>query len=708
MMTIRAAKFTPEVLLSAPRRSAGHPNSTGKLVLYTTSTYCFEEHKKTGQIQVLDVESGHSTKLYKDGSYSEPTWISETEFLLLKTGEKGTSSLLFADVKSPGATPKEISRFPGAVSNLKVKKLNDDTIALACSALVKPNDEIYNPENEKKPLSSAKVYTSLFARHWDSWVSENRNAIFYGALKKSASSYNLEAPGLVNVLAGTGLQSPVPPFGGASDFDISSAGIVFVARDPALSPATHTKSDLYFTPLRAFTEAKPPVPQLIKTGKLRGYSGAPAFSHSGTAVAFTRMRHDQYESDKTRLLLVPDVRDLANVQEFYATHDGEGGWDRRPDAVLWSADDSELYVVAEDVGRSKLFKLPSNPLTAKDLPEIISNVDGNVNDVQAFGKDGKLFLSASSLIDSSFYTTLDPSSKSLSLLSSNTKSGRVFGLSRAQVSELWAPGAGDYDVHAWVVTPSTFSPDKKYPLALLIHGGPQSAWADSWSTRWNPAVFAEQGYIVVAPNPTGSTGYGMALQNGIRGSWGGRPYDDLVKVYEHLASPSSNLHANLDLDNAVALGASYGGYMVNWIQGHDLGRKFKALVCHDGVFSTLNQYSSEELFFPIHDFGGTLWQNREGYEKWDPARFAGEWKTPQLVIHSELDYRLPISEGLAAFNVLQSRGVPSKLLVFPDENHWVLKPENSLVWHQEVLDWINKYSGVGGAKAEENKKVLRA
>lgn len=517
-------------------------------------------------------------------------------------------------------------------------------MALACSALVKPNDEIYNPESDKKPLSSAKVYTSLFARHWDSWVSENRNAIFYGSLKRSSSSattttsnytYTLESPGLVNVLAGTGLQSPVPPFGGVADFDVSATGIVFVARDPSLSPATHTKSDLYYARLDAFTQARPPAPQLVKTGKLRGYAGAPAFSHSGRSVAFTRMRHDQYESDKTRLLLIPDVEDLANVQEFYATPDGEGGWDRRPDSVLWSKDDSELYVVAEDQGRSKVFRLPSRPLAATDLPEAISDVEGNVGDVRPFGPDGKLFLSASSLIDNSFYTTLDPARQAHTFVSSNTKSGRNLGLSRAQISDLWTPGAGDYNVHSWVVKPSTFSPDKKYPLAMLIHGGPQSAWADSWSTRWNPAIFAEQGYIVVLPNPTGSTGYGMSLQNGIRNSWGGRPYEDLVKVYEHLASSSSSssfpLQANLDLDNAVALGASYGGFMVNWIQGHELGRKFKALVCHDGVFSTLNQYASEELFFPIHDFGGTLWEHREGYEKWDPARFVGEWKTPQLV-----------------------------------------------------------------------------
>ncbi|KAL1861450.1 hypothetical protein Daus18300_008843 [Diaporthe australafricana] len=697
-MTIRA-KLTPEVLLSAPRRSAGSPNSSGKLVLYTVSTYSFQEHKKTNSIQVLDLESGHATTLYTDSSYSEPTWVGETEFVVIKSGEKGTSSLLLADANSPGASPKEISRFSASISNLKVSKLSDDTLALACSALVDPSGAMHNPESEKKPYSSAKVYTSLFVRHWDSWVSESRNAIFYGSLKKETSSgaYALESPGLVNVLAGTRLQSPVPPFGGTADFDISASGIVFVARDPDLNPATHTKSDLYYVALPSFTQSKPPAPQVIKTGKLRGYSGAPAFSRDGRSVAFTRMRDIQYESDKPRLLLVPDVKDLSNVQEFYETADGEGGWDRRPDSILWAAGGEELYVVAEDLGRSKLFRLPSSPRLARQPPEVVSDVEGSIGDVRAY-PGGKVFASGSSLTDNSLYTVIDPSAKSTRLVSSNTKQGRAFGLSRAQVGETWFRGAGDYDVHAWVVRPSTFDPARKYPLALLIHGGPQGMWADSWSTRWNPAVFAEQGYVCVMPNPTGSTGYGMALQDGIRNEWGGRPYQDLERCFDHVAAGGLGGGDYVDASNAVAAGASYGGYMINWIQGQPLGRRLKALACHDGVFSTLNQYASEELFFPIHDFGGELWKNREGYERWDPARYVDQWATPQLIIHSELDYRLPVTEGLAAFNVLQSRGVPSKLLVFPDENHWVLKPENSLVWHNEVIGWLNKYSGVGDDK----------
>jgi dipeptidyl aminopeptidase/acylaminoacyl peptidase len=437
---------------------------------------------------------------------------------------------------------------------------------------------------------------------------------------------------------------------------------LFVAKDPKINAANYTKTDLYFIPLD-FTGSQAPSPQIVKTGNLKGYSAAPVFSPNGKSVAFTRMKSVQYESDKPRLLLIPDVTDLTNVQEFYETSDGEGGWDLRPEGITWSQNGEELYVTAEENGRGKLFKLPASPRHAKGLPKAIVS-DGTVTDVKLL-PNNQLLISSNSLVDNSTYSILDAKTDATSLLSSNSKRGKAFGLSQDQVDEFWFAGAEDFSVHAWVLKPSNFDKSKKYPLAFLIHGGPQGAWNEGWSTRWNPAIFAEQGYVVVTPNPTGSTGYGMAFQNGIKNQWGGRPYIDLVKCFEYIETSVSYV----DTSRAVALGASYGGYMVNWIQGHPLGRKFKALVTHDGVFSTLNQYSSDELFFPHHDFDGTLWDNRENYEKWDPARYLKHWATPHLIIHNELDYRLPISEGLAPFNVLQTKGIDSKFLTFPDENH---------------------------------------
>lgn len=533
-----------------------------------------------------------------------------------------------------------------------------------------PSGELYNPETEKKPHSSAKVYTSLFVRQWDHWVTENQNTLWYGALKRDGSAWTVAAPGLVNALSQSDacipskLESPVPPFGGTGDFDISKSGIVFVAKDPYLNKALYCKTDLYYIPLQTFTETKPPAPQIVKTGRLQGYSASPVFSPDAKSVAFTRMKDIQYETDKPRLLLLPNIGDLSNVQEFFETEDGVGGWDLKPDVITFSTDGKELYVTAAENGKSKLFKVASTPSKATGLPEALTQ-NGGVGDVKLLA-NGELFITTSSFVDNSSYSILDPSDpKDLRLVSSSTKRGKTFGLSQDQVGEIWYKGAGDYQVHAWVMKPSNFDKSKIYPLTYLIHGGPQGAWQESFSTRWNPAVFAEQGYVVVMPNITGSSSYGMDLQNSIQNNWGGRPYQDLVLGLEHIEKNMSYV----DTNRAVALGASYGGYMVNWLQGQPLGRKFKALVCHDGIFSTLNQYSSEELFFPIHDFGGTLWDKKENYARWNPADHIDNWATPQLIIHSELDYRLPISEGLTAFNVLQSKGIPSKLVVFPDENH---------------------------------------
>ncbi|KAK6587496.1 hypothetical protein PZA11_000786 [Diplocarpon coronariae] len=721
-MTVRAEKFTPEVLLSAPRRSAAAPNADGTLALFTVQTWSFQSHSKSVEIRLLDVKTGQTKVFTDDKNDSEPTWLGEKNLVLwLRAGEKGTTSLMLADAENLDHEPEQIAMFNGSVENLKVTHLDSKTIALVVTGLATPSGELYNADNFEKPLTTGKIYEKLFVRHWDAYVTENTNAIWYTTLKKSQGARWMVVAQLTNALAGHNfsLESPVPPFGGKGDFDVSKNGIVFVAKDPNLNDATTTKTNLYYIPLQTFTEARAPPPQLVKTRNLKGYSGSPVFSPNAKSVAFTRMKSQQYESDKPRLLLLPDITDLSNVQEFYETPDGEGRWDLKPEGITWSEDGEELYVTAEENGRGKLFKIPASPYQAQDLPVALTH-EGAVSSVELL-PNNRLFVNSSSLVDNSIWSVLNPARPSeRSIISSSFKGGVSLGISQAQVDEFWYAGAEDQYIHAWLIKPSDFDPKKKYPLAYLIHGGPQGAWNESWSTRWNPLIYAEQGYVVVTPNPTGSSGYGMALQNGIKNNWGGRPYIDLEKGFEYI---EANLHY-VDTTRAVALGASYGGYMINWIQGHPLGRKFCALVTHDGVFCTLNQYASEELFFPLHDFGGTLWENREGYERWDPSKYTGEdfvlgletskhvrrdrkkltafqWATPHLIIHNELDYRLPIGEGLATFNVLQSRGVESKFLTFSDENHWVLKPENSLLWHKTVLDWINKYSGITKKQDEE-------
>ena len=686
-------------LLSAPRRSAAVPNPVdGKLALYTVSTYSFESHKKNSEIRALDISSGQSTLITNEGKASEPNWLEDGNKLVwLKEGEKGATQLIVGDVDKAGES-YVAAVVPGPISNLKLKAVADGKLAIAVTGKAKPDGSLYNPENEPKKFTTGLVYDSLMVRHWDKYVTSNKNTIWTGMLYKSDGQYGLSD--LTNPLKGTGLESPMPPFGGLDHFDVSNTGIVFVAKDPTLDTAFNTKCDFYFVPLGTFSvSSHSGRPQKVEVEGFEGACSSPVFSPDGRAAAFLKMKQNGYESDKNRILLVPDLSKLSAVTEVLKSNDGKGLWDRSPGAVSFSVDGRSLYLQAEDKGRGLLYKLdiPADPADLTSLPEPLTE-SGYISDVQPVSANStELFISSTDLIDNSIYNIIDPASPSEArLISSNSRNGSSFRLSKDQVSNIWFKGSGDYDVHALVMKPSNFSSDNKYPLAYLIHGGPQGAWNDQWSTRWNPAIFAEQGYVVITPNPTGSTGYGQAFTDAITKSWGGLPYEDLVSGFEYI---KENL-SYIDTSRSVALGASYGGYMMNWMQGHALGKEFKALVTHDGVFSMANQMSSDEQYFPNHDLGGPYWTAMEEWEKWNPAKHTGNWSTPQLIIHNELDYRLPISEGLAAFNVLQERKIPSRFLTFPDENHWVLSEENSLLWHTVVLNWINKYAGLPPYKGE--------
>lgn len=589
---------------------------------------------------------------------------------------------------------------PGPVSDLKVTLIEPGKIGFAVSGKANPDGSLYNPHDAKKPHTSGRLYTSLFVRHWDSYVEPQKNAIFYGLLeqapiapaRRQAGKFSVSR--LTNLIAVSGLigvESPIPPFGGTGDFDISPSAIVFIAKDPGLNPATHTACSCYYAPMFSWTSMSTAEVKIYKVNALQGAMSSPVLSSDGSSIALLAMREDGYESDKNRILYVPNPWS-GEMIEVFESADGQGLWDLSPSALWFAYDDKSLLVQVENTGRGVLYQLPLQSIkdATPDHMKRLTN-SGFVNDVApAAANSPKLFVSSSSLVDNSIWYIIDPSrAEEAQLVSSNGRNGSAFGLSSTQVDEIWFRGAEGHPVHAWVVKPSHFKPGDKYPLAYLIHGGPQGAWNDQWSTRWNPAVYAEQGYVVIAPNPTGSTGYGQHFTDAIRGQWGGRPYEDLVKGFEYI---EQNLEY-VDTTRAVALGASYGGYMMNWIQGHPLGRKFKALVTHDGVFSMTSQLASEEQYFPLHDLEGPIWKVPENWAKWDPSRFTGEWQTPHLIIHNELDYRLTISEGLAAFNVLQMRGIDSAFLTFPDENHWVLNPENSLMWHRTVLNWVNKYTG---------------
>ncbi|OCT50957.1 Dipeptidyl-peptidase 5 [Cladophialophora carrionii] len=704
-MTIRK-QYTPEVLLSAPRRSAAIPSPDGKLALFTQSSYSFQTHARTSEIRALDLTQGTETTISKDAKASEPRWLGTAyEVVWLKETENGNTNLVVTDATLPGKS-YTAGTVPGPVSSLKLHVIQPGKVAIAVAGQANPDGNLFNPKDAPKSHTSARVYDSLFVRHWDSWVTEQRNALFTALLQKAQpvvtsrqGRYSLH--GFKNALQGTNLECPIPPFGGVDHFDIGPTGLVIVAKDPLLDPATHTKCDAWFVPKKDLMDVSPTSFHKLHLPGLDGAASCPVFSPNGQSMAFLQMAADGYESDKNRIVLVQGLNGVergesASVFELMRTPDGQGGWDRSPTALKWSPDGNMLLLEAEDTGRGCLFALDLNAAPSPEWrPRQLTHSGYIIDFAPLSTMSNLLIVSSNNLVDNSVYTLVNPDPLLVEpqapvVISSLSRNGSMFGLSPEQVSSIWWKGANDHPVHAWMMRPSFFRADQTYPLAYLIHGGPQGAWNDQWSTRWNPAVFAEQGYVVVCPNPTGSTGYGQAFTDAIRNQWGGLPYEDLVKGFEYIRAELPFV----DTARSVALGASYGGYMMNWMQGHALGRQFKALVCHDGVFSMTGQLASEEQYFPVHDLGGPLWKRQEVYDRWDPSRFLTHWDTPMLVIHNELDFRLTISEGLSAFNVLQMRGVESRFLSFPDENHWVLKPENSLVWHLVVINWINRFVGL--------------
>ncbi|KAG8526952.1 uncharacterized protein KY384_008381 [Bacidia gigantensis] len=700
----KAERFTPEVLLSAPRRGPAIPNPAGELAVYTVSTYSFEAHKKTTEIRTLNIGNGQSQLLSNEEKIKSPGWVSNNEILWLKTDGNGTT-LVIGDAGKVGNT-YVAGTVSAPVSDIKLKIVDDHRVAVALVAKAKPNGDLFSPDEQVEPRSSAKLYDHVFVRHWDEYVTPNRDAIWHGVLQREQVTSKFSLGELTNVLKNSKLESPIPTFGELDNFDISVAAICFVAKDPDLNPAVNTKSNFYIVRIEGFPDSLTySAPVKVQVKGIDGASTSPSFSSDGGRAVFLQMRENGYESDKNRLFVV-NVKDPDNTTELLKTDDGNGLWDRSPASVTFSSDQQTLLLTAEENGVGKLFRL--SLLANEDvstLPEPLTH-KGQVNEFKSLGQaTSQLLLSCSNLIDNSFYAILDheaPNPK-IDVVSSLSHNGSYFSLSQDQVSEIWFEGAENHKVHAWVIKPSTFDSEKQYPLAYLIHGGPQGSWTEAWSTRWNPAVFAEQGYVVVSPDPTGSTGYGQKFTDDIKEQWGGRPYQDLVKGFQFIED-----HLEfVDMSRAVALGASYGGYMMNWMQGQPLGKKFKALVCHDGSLVLPAQLSSDEQYFPNHDLGSrppTI--EPHAWDKWSPHHYISNWTTPMLVIHNELDYRLPISEGLAMFNILQERGVHSRFLSFPNENHWVLGEENSLVWHTVVLNFINSFVSLPPYKDEKALGVI--
>ncbi|OAL54495.1 hypothetical protein IQ07DRAFT_596001 [Pyrenochaeta sp. DS3sAY3a] len=694
-----AFALTPELLLSTVRRGAADPSPDGSVALFSWSQYDFEEHGGNSGLNLIDLKTGEVTPSGLNNSeINEVVWLPGTETGIIyinATNEEipGGVTLWIGDIKSPN-TSTLVASLDAPYNGLKVANTSSGDIHFLVNNLAYPNGTAVNPETEVAPHHTGRFYSDIYPRHWDHWLDKNRYNVFAGVLS-SNGSYSLAGTGLRNLNHGvnwttTRSETPIQPFGDLSDYDISPDGSIyaFVSKAPELNKANYTASYTYvgsFASSEVAVAFNGPDSEAYKAGH-KGASGQPSFSADSSKLAYVQQDEDYYESDRWILYTV-DVKVEGTgvaVSNWKSLSAGFDRWVQGP--IIWAEDGESVYATAEDYARVKVYNFPIDA-DEKFVPEPLTSNTTTVS--YAVLPDSSLFVTGSAIWSPTEYYLITNGTKK-TLFDAVLVDENLRGLGSHTFSEIFFNGSNPehkQPLHAIVVKPSNFVENKTYPLVFYIHGGPQGSWANGWSNRWNAQVWADQGYVVVAPNPTGSTGFGQFLIDSIQGEWGSWPYEDLVNAWKYIDSELDFV----DTEHGIAAGASYGGYMTNWIQSNDLGRKFKALVTHDGISNTEAAWTSEELWFIRHDYDGNIWDS-PAYKKWNPQNHIANWSTPQFIIHNTLDYRLPESDGLALFNILQAKGVPSRFLNFPNENHWVLKQENSLFWHTEIFNWINHYS----------------
>ncbi|MGH9631631.1 MAG: prolyl oligopeptidase family serine peptidase, partial [Bryobacteraceae bacterium] len=521
---------------------------------------------------------------------------------------------------------------------------------------------------ERTEKVKARIYTSLLYRHWNEWR---------GARRKHLLLLPLDG-GPVRDLTPGNRDVPTFSLGGPDDYAIASdSGEICYVSNTEPEPALSTNTDLFTVP------AGGGEPKKITIGL--GSERSPAYSPDGNFIAYRSQERAGYESDRWRLTTLE-----RNTGAVTILNEAQ---DRPVASFAWHPDSLRLFYTTEDRGRTTIQMIA---VTGGSTRAVITG-SSHMDDIQ-FAPDGKTMIYSE-----------QSGSRPAEIFRASASGGAAVPLTRLNenllsqyelpaLQEFWVERP-EVRVHSFLLMPPGFQAGRKYPVLFLIHGGPQGAWGESWSYRWNAQVFAGAGYVVVMPNPRGSTGYGQKFTDDINQDWGGKPYDDILAVVDHIAA-----HPYADTNRLAAAGGSYGGYMVNWMLGHT--DRFRAFVSHAGVYDLASMVGeTEELWFPMWEFRSMPWDNPELYSKLSPSTYVQEFQTPTLVTHGELDYRVPLGQGLQLFTALQLMKVPSKLVVFPDEGHWILKPQNSALWYRTVLEWIGEWTTKRPAAAPAEKPV---
>ena len=682
--------FTVYDMLAMDRISDPQVSPDGSRIVFALRSTDLEANRGRADLWLVGVDGQGLRRLTShESGESNPRWSADGSSVYFLAPRSGSSQIWRIPVD--GGEAEQVSDEPLDVTSFVVDRQGS---RLAYSMDVFPDCEAPACTRERlderaASASTGRVYEGLFIRHWDTWKDGRRSHVFVRELApemqdRISSANLLSAPptarvarpksgGLlgggpaIDVMRGMDADCPSKPFGGTEEYTFSpdGEGIVFTARDVGSEEAWSTDFDLYLTaidgsPPRGLTEAN------------EAWDTNPVFSPDGRTLAYLAMKRPRFEADRMRVVLRawPDGA-LRTLTE---------DWDRSAGGPVWSADGETIYTVSANLGQRSLFAIDTASGAVRTVVE-----QGTVRSVSAAG-------------DRLIYG-LDHLSSPVELYSIGANGSDERRLTRINDDEVKAARMGDAEqftfagwndetVYGYALKPVDFEAGKVYPVAFLIHGGPQGSFGNDFHYRWNPQAYAGAGYAVVMIDFHGSVGYGQAFTDSISGDWGGKPLEDLRKGL----AAALDRYPWMDGERVAALGASYGGYMINWIAGNWPDR-FRCLVNHDGnLDEQMAYYDTEELWFPEWERGGTPWDRPDAYQKHNPINHVAKWKTPMLVIHGALDYRVVDTQGISTFTALQRRGIPSKLLYFPDENHWVLKPYNSIQWHETVLEWIDRWT----------------